>query len=86
VEQIGFFTGLGIVIVLFAAMALGRLSVISVRDARLAERAAEAAATEARASEPSAARATERVAPDAEPANVSADPAAERVDSASAAR
>src|ERR1039458_912484 len=34
VEQIGFFTGLGIVIVLLAAMALGRLSVISVRDAR----------------------------------------------------
>jgi hypothetical protein len=113
VEQIGFFTGLGIVIVLFAAMALGRLSVISVRDARLAERAAEAAATQARASEPSAAgppvttsgpvtsksttadqpsstaptgSAGERVAPDAEPANVSADPAAERVDSASAAR
>jgi hypothetical protein len=113
VEQIGFFTGLGIVIVLFAAMALGRLSVISVRDARLAERAAEAAATEARASEPSSAgqpvttsgpvtsrstaadepgstaqtgSAGDRVAPDAEPASGSADPAAERVDSSSAAR
>lgn len=32
-EQIGFFTGLGVVIVCIAALALGRLSVISVRDA-----------------------------------------------------
>ena len=56
VEQIGFFTGLGVVIVLFAAMALGRLSVISVRDARLAERAAEAVAAEETAGEPAAAR------------------------------
>jgi hypothetical protein len=36
-EQIGFFTGLGVVIVLLAATALGRFSVISVRDARRAE-------------------------------------------------
>jgi hypothetical protein len=36
-EQIGFFTGLGVVIVLLAAMAIGRFSVISVRDARRAE-------------------------------------------------
>jgi hypothetical protein len=72
VEQIGFFTGLGIVIVLFAAMALGRLSVISVRDARLAERAAEDTGS-----------AGERVAP-AEPTSVGADPAADRVDSTSA--
>ena len=57
VEQIGFFTGLGVVIVLFAAMALGRLSVISVRDARLAERAAEAAAAEEEAAGAPAARA-----------------------------
>jgi hypothetical protein len=35
-EQIGFYTGLGVVIVLLAAMALGRFSVIGVRDARLA--------------------------------------------------
>lgn len=35
-EQIGFYTGLGVVIVLVAAMALGRFSVISVRDAKLA--------------------------------------------------
>jgi len=41
-EQIGFFTGLGVVIVLLAAAALGRFSVISVRDARRAESAAPA--------------------------------------------
>jgi hypothetical protein len=40
-EQIGFFTGLGVVIVLLAAMAIGRFSVISVRDARRAEAVAE---------------------------------------------
>lgn len=39
VEQIGFFTGLGVVIVFLAALALGRLSVIGVREARLAESA-----------------------------------------------
>ena len=39
-EQIGFFTGLGVVVVLLAAMALGRFSVISVRDARRTEAAA----------------------------------------------
>ena len=41
-EQIGFFTGLGVAIVLLAAMAVGRFSVISVRDARRAEAAAPA--------------------------------------------
>jgi hypothetical protein len=40
-EQIGFFTGLGVVILLIAAMALGRFSVISVRDAERATAAAE---------------------------------------------
>jgi hypothetical protein len=40
-EWIGFFLGLGVVIVFLAAMALGRMSVVSVRDARIArERAA----------------------------------------------
>lgn len=38
-EEIGFFTGLGVVIVLFAGMALGRLSLVSVGDARLADTA-----------------------------------------------
>jgi hypothetical protein len=32
-EQIGFFTGLGVVIVCIASVALGRLSLVSVRDA-----------------------------------------------------
>jgi hypothetical protein len=41
-EQIGFFTGLGVVIVAVAAMGVGRFSVISVRDARRAEKAAAA--------------------------------------------
>jgi hypothetical protein len=39
-EQIGFFTGLGVVIVCVAAVAVGRLLVVSVRDSRSAERAA----------------------------------------------
>ena len=42
VEQIGFFAGLGVVIVAVAAMALGRFSVISVRDAKRAERTVSA--------------------------------------------
>ncbi len=36
VEQIGFFTGLGLVIVFLAAVALGRFTVIGVRERRLA--------------------------------------------------
>ena len=43
VEQIGFFTGLGVVIVFIAALALGRLAVVGVRDAKLAESQAAAA-------------------------------------------
>ena len=34
IEQIGFFTGLGVVIVFLAAAALGRFSVVGVRDAQ----------------------------------------------------
>jgi hypothetical protein len=37
-EHLGFFTGLGVVIVFVAALALGRLTVVGVRDARLADR------------------------------------------------
>ncbi len=44
-EQIGFFTGLGVVIVLLAAMAIGRFSVIGVNDARRAAVTQPAAAT-----------------------------------------
>jgi hypothetical protein len=36
-ELLGFFTGLGVVIVFVAALALGRLTVVGVRDARLAD-------------------------------------------------
>ena len=39
-EQLGFFTGLGVVILFFAAGALGRMSIIASRDARLLEAAA----------------------------------------------
>ena len=39
-EELGFFIGLGVVIVFFAALALGRCAVIGVKDAALAERAA----------------------------------------------
>jgi hypothetical protein len=38
-EELGFFIGLGVVIVFFAALALGRCAVIGVKDAALAERA-----------------------------------------------
>jgi hypothetical protein len=37
VEEIGFFTGLGVVIVFLAAMALGRLTVIGRREASTVE-------------------------------------------------
>jgi MFS family permease len=47
VEQIGFFTGLGAVMLFLAAVALGRFLVLSVRDVRAAERRA-ARATEFR--------------------------------------
>jgi len=48
-EQIGFFTGLGVVIVCIASVAIGRLSLVSLRDASTVERAATAAAVEAEA-------------------------------------
>jgi len=66
-EQIGFFTGLGLVIVLVAGMAIGRFSVIGVRETRLAERAAAARAeretAEREAAEREAATRTEPVTP-----------------------
>jgi hypothetical protein len=42
-EQVGFFTGLGVVIVLLAAVALGRFSVIGAREAGIAAATAPAA-------------------------------------------
>jgi hypothetical protein len=61
VENIGFFTGLGVVIIFLAAVALGRFLVIGAREAALAEEemaATEpgAAAAEPAATEPGAAR------------------------------
>ena len=48
-EQIGFFTGLGVVIVCIASLALGRLSLVSVRDASAVKRTATTADVEAEA-------------------------------------
>lgn len=45
-EELGFFIGLGVVIVFFAALALGRCAVVGVKDAALAERASEAASAD----------------------------------------
>ncbi len=39
-EWLGFFLALGVVIVFLAAIALGRMSVVSVRDARIVSRRA----------------------------------------------
>ena len=46
--ELSYFTGLGVIIVFLAALSIGRLTVVGVRDARLSERAAEedAAVTE----------------------------------------
>jgi hypothetical protein len=38
-EELGFFSGLGVLIVFFAALALGRFAVVGVKDAALADRA-----------------------------------------------
>jgi hypothetical protein len=46
-EELGFFLGLGVVIVFFAALALGRCSVVGVKDAALAERAGGAVPADA---------------------------------------
>ncbi len=67
-EQIGFFTGLGVVIVFVAAMALGRFTVVAARDAAAATRngaVADSAAT-TRAADRAAAdrRAADRAAAD----------------------
>jgi hypothetical protein len=74
--ELSYFTGLGVIIVFLAALSLGRLTVVGVRDARLSERAAEADAAEADASvsEPSVSEpaATEPAA--TEPATVTSDP------------
>jgi hypothetical protein len=64
VEQVGFFTGLGAVIIFFAALALGRFTVVGVREATRA--AEEAAAADRAAADQAAAdqAATERIGAD----------------------
>jgi hypothetical protein len=47
VEGLGFFTGVGTLILFFAALALGRFSVVGVRDAALAEEMLTAVPTDA---------------------------------------
>ena len=44
-EELGFFIGLGVIIVFFAGLALGRFAVVGVKDAALAERDAAAVAS-----------------------------------------
>lgn len=74
VEDVGFFTGLGAVIIFFAAFALGRFTVIGIREVKLAaERAAAAEAEEAAASAPATAE-TAPVSETAETAPVSSVP------------
>jgi hypothetical protein len=100
-EQIGFFTGLGVAIVGVAAMAAGRFSVIGVRDARRAERAAPAPAPPTGSEKPEAPARTggtrftlplpvrRRPAAAASTATgkrASADADTERIDSAAASR
>jgi hypothetical protein len=46
VEWIGFFLGLGVVIVFLAALALGRMSVVGVREVRMAQERNAATATD----------------------------------------
>jgi hypothetical protein len=83
-EQVGFFTGLGVAIVLLAATALGRFSVIGVRDARLAAPAEEPPAREPETTETT--ETTERTShsrftvPWRRNADDSDEPATERVD------
>jgi hypothetical protein len=60
-EQIGFFTGLGIVIVFLAALALGRYSVAA-KDAAVATATAQTAEADAAAAEAEAARAEKTAA------------------------
>jgi hypothetical protein len=45
-EELGFFIGLGVIIVFFAALALGRFAVVGVKDAALADRDAAAVAAD----------------------------------------
>jgi hypothetical protein len=65
IEQLGFFTGLGAVIVFFAALALGRLSVIGIREAKLVEqdKATQDKATQSKATRDETAQAKAEAEP-----------------------
>jgi hypothetical protein len=52
-EELGFFIGLGVIIVFFAALALGRFAVVGVKDVALADRDAAAVAADGYADQPS---------------------------------
>ncbi len=54
-EQLGFFSGLGVVMIFVAAIAVGRLSVVSTRDLKFAERLAARAEAPARVEAPASA-------------------------------
>jgi hypothetical protein len=62
-EQLGFFTGLGVVIVFVAALALGRFTVVAVADAAARRAAPANTKTAVAATEPSAARTRAGVLP-----------------------
>jgi len=76
VVELSYFTGLGVIIVFLAALSLGRLTVVGVRDARLSERAAEkdAAVTEPADTEPADTEPADTERADTEPATVASDP------------
>jgi hypothetical protein len=60
VEQVGFFTGLGVVILFLAALAWGRFSVIGAKEARIGLREQERTAGQERAAEQERAAKQER--------------------------
>jgi hypothetical protein len=84
-EQIGFFTGLGVVIVFVAALALGRFTVVAARDAATAATrngAGSDAATSARAADdtvPAQAVSPRAVSPERAPAAPAGSRSANRV-------
>jgi hypothetical protein len=73
-EQIGYFTGLGVVIVFLAALALGRFTVVGVRETRQVAREQEVAAAETAAEERAAAESATVTAPAASTPAADAEP------------
>jgi hypothetical protein len=83
-EQVGFFTGLGVVIAFLAALALGRFTVVGVRETRIAAREQEVREQEVREQEVAAEEPTAVPATVTTPATV-ATPARDEVVSPEAA-